>query len=63
MSDAQKICTWKHDHDYEYDSWESGCGNLFVFNDGGPVDNGFAFCPYCGSELAQEIPVCEGEKT
>jgi hypothetical protein len=59
MSDTQKICTWKHD---DSGAWESGCGNLFEFNDGGPVDNGYAFCPYCGSELAQEIPVYEGEK-
>ena len=33
------------------DVWESGCGNTFFFNEDGPKENGFKFCPYCGGRL------------
>jgi len=42
-------CIWKADDE---GNWGTQCGNLFAFNDGDPLDNRFAFCPYCGKVLA-----------
>ena len=44
-------CTWTENEDGVY---ETNCGNLFVFNDGGPVENDFRYCPYCGRELREQ---------
>jgi hypothetical protein len=46
MSDQQ--CTWTEDDD---GPWDVECGNRFEFNEGGPPENGFDFCPYCGKKL------------
>jgi hypothetical protein len=27
------------------------CGHAFEFNEAGPVENGFRFCPYCGKQV------------
>ena len=43
-------CTWTQNEDGVY---ETNCDNMFVFNDGGPVENGFRYCPYCGRELSE----------
>ena len=45
-------CKWKQDglkinHDY----WETDCNNLHQFNNGGPTQNHFEFCPYCGKSI------------
>ena len=44
-------CTWIENEDGVY---ETNCDNMFVFNDGGPVENGFRYCPYCGRELREQ---------
>lgn len=41
-------CRWRYDED---DFWGTGCGEAFVFMDGGPAENRVAFCPYCGRPL------------
>ena len=51
MSKKPKNCIWNEDN-YEY--FSSGCGEAFRFDDGGPIDNGFKFCPYCGSPLKEK---------
>ena len=43
-----KICAWVS-VDEEY--YDTSCDNAFVFIDGGPVDNKFKFCPYCGEPI------------
>ena len=43
-------CTWTQNEDGVY---ETNCNNMFVFNDGGPVENDFRYCPYCGRELSE----------
>ena len=47
-------CRWIEDSD---GTWQASCGTerdrLFVFNDGGPRQNRFRFCPYCGRRLEQ----------
>jgi len=32
-------------------NWETGCGQMFVFEAGTPEDNKFEFCCYCGNSL------------
>lgn len=43
------ICTWRETHDGE--SWETDCGNCFVFIVDGPAKNGMRYCCYCGESL------------
>jgi len=45
-----KTCTWKEDED---GNWQTKCGKTFVTNYGGPKDNGFKFCCFCGNKLRQ----------
>ena len=54
MTDPRQLtCAWTID-DWGGDSvYETQCGHTFEFNDGGPVENGFAFCGYCGGKLCE----------
>lgn len=64
-------CLWKHQVEIDYhDYWSASCGEDFIFTDGGPIENGMKFCPYCGKPLKVEPPkpVCPdcggfGDKT
>jgi len=49
-------CKWCKDgfQMEEHDYWETDCGNMFQFNNGGPEQNHFKFCPYCSKPI-QEI--------
>jgi len=35
------------------DYWETGCENLFQFLNGGPTQNHFEFCPFCGKPIEE----------
>ena len=50
-----ETCLWIRYQDEE--DWSTSCaiGRDFIFNDDGPVENGFKFCPYCGLSLEAEI--------
>lgn len=39
-----RICKWKQDSD---GNWETQCGELFVFETGGPKENQFVWCCNC----------------
>ena len=42
-------CVWTEDNwtgDYD-----TQCGQRQCFFDGGPVENKYAFCPYCGNKI------------
>jgi len=39
---------WSNWSDY----WETGCDNAHTFFDGGPTENKYRFCPYCGKRIA-----------
>lgn len=41
-------CIWTEDDD---GTWATQCGHLFVLNDGTPLQNDMAYCPYCGNRL------------
>lgn len=43
-----QICEWNEDED---GVWVTECQELFEFNECGPQENGFKFCPYCGKKL------------
>ena len=47
-------CPWQEDRD---GNWETGCGNIFAFTEGGPTENRMKFCPYCGRRL-EEFRAC-----
>lgn len=44
-------CTWSHNWD---GYCETTCGAVFEFVDGGPTENKFCFCPYCGKDLVEQ---------
>ena len=46
-----KECKWLLEEDT---CWESQCRQSFIFNDKGPVHNGFKYCPYCGGKMIQD---------
>lgn len=41
-------CAWQEDED---GNWETDCGGMHTFIEGGPHENRHAFCPYCGRML------------
>ena len=43
-------CRWEQDMD---GNWETGCGNLFSFIEGGPKENDTNFCQYCGHKIEE----------
>lgn len=46
-------CEW---HDSGDEFFSTNCKQAFCFNEGGPIENGFKFCPYCGNEI-EEVQV------
>ena len=60
MLNEPVTCTWTPDEDgvwWSCDDMDT-CEHAFVFNDGGPIENHFKFCPYCGNPLVvgEEVP-------
>ena len=53
-------CIWEEEEDGCYEAQCSRKG--FYFNDGGPKGNGFAYCPYCGSQLIEKKYTEESEE-
>ena len=51
-------CTWTQDSNFYY--YISECGDVHQFTDGGPKENKFRFCPYCGKKLV-DVPYIEEE--
>jgi len=45
-----KFCTWIEDED---GNWETACDHLHLFYAGGPVENKYRFCPYCGQKIKE----------
>jgi hypothetical protein len=45
-------CHWADETDGDGDGyWDTQCGHAFQFNEGGPKENDFAFCGYCGGRI------------
>jgi hypothetical protein len=50
-------CKWTLDTDeWNGDSWDTTCGERFVFMNDGPLENRMRFCPYCGGDLEEVRP-------
>jgi len=47
-----KKCVWSQDEE-EGQDWSSSCGTTFNFNDDGPSENAFHFCPNCSKPLEE----------
>lgn len=56
---ASDTCEW---YDDGGDMWVSGCGVVYTFNDGGPVENDHAFCIKCGKRVSVLGDETTGEK-
>ena len=46
---VRSTCCWRHDD--AHGKWDTDCGNGFHFESGGPEENGFKNCPYCGKRI------------
>jgi hypothetical protein len=44
-------CVWQ---ETETGDWETDCENLHVIIDGGPTENRFQYCCYCGQPLIEQ---------
>ena len=55
-------CSWTIDTDFDSEIYETGCGQAFTFNDGGPAENNFNFCPYCGKPIETQQLSTDWEK-
>jgi len=31
--------------------WETSCHHFYIFLDGGPKENDFVYCPFCGKRM------------
>lgn len=49
---ATKSCTWTEDAD---GNWHTGCQQIHVIIVGSPPENGYVYCPYCGSKIETVI--------
>ncbi len=47
-----QTCAWTEGTEEE-GYYSTSCGHLFTFNDDGPKENQFAYCPYCGGALVE----------
>lgn len=50
---AVETCAWSQDDEDDVDNgqWHTACGQIWVFNDGGPEDNHTNFCHNCGKKV------------
>ncbi|WP_321878433.1 Lar family restriction alleviation protein [Paraburkholderia bannensis] len=61
MSDAARECEWTYD-DVDF-KWDSVCGESWVFNDDGPVENKVRFCHGCGGRVTIAARKAEIERS
>jgi len=54
MGDSDgEVCRWDNDVGFFDDTriYLTACGEEFYLNEGGPMDNGFKFCCFCGKVI------------
>jgi hypothetical protein len=53
---SDRTCTWTQEDDWiNSDTWDTGCGERWVCEEGIPTDHNMNFCPYCGATLRQVL--------
>lgn len=57
---AEPVCGWTGYSD-DLDTWNTGCGHVWQFMDGGPTENSVAFCPFCGGSVDEAAAAAGGE--
>ena len=45
---SNDLCNW---YSGKYGGWHSACGTAYIFESGGPIENGHKFCHCCGKPL------------
>lgn len=45
-----EFCEWTQECSIE-DIYNTKCKNSHIFFDGGPIDNEYKYCPYCGRQI------------
>jgi hypothetical protein len=56
-------CTWTKSNDpHMPDTFDSNCGVVWTFTDGGPVENDMHFCPKCGAAVSVAATAPEPEE-
>ena len=50
-NDRPEFCHWTFDDNEFAQIWEGACGAAWSFNEGGPHENNFRFCPKCGGTV------------
>jgi DNA-directed RNA polymerase subunit RPC12/RpoP len=53
------VCEWTEDDD---GNWLTDCENMHEFSTGGPDENGYVYCPYCGKRVGEKERKEETEK-
>lgn len=48
----KRFCEWFHSSEGE-GIWGTKCQQMHIFIDGGPVENSYVFCPYCGKKIEE----------
>lgn len=59
VTSEEPICTWTYD-DYHC-KWDTGCDDAFCFENDGPADNHYRFCPACGRRIVEVRTAVDGE--
>ena len=55
---AESHCVWMQDSD---GPWNTSCGHVFEFTEGGPYQNNAEWCQYCGGKLLPQYHDAEQE--
>lgn len=64
MATQPDVCVWTYDDDLDgWGIWETTCGQSTVFENGGPSENLYRFCPYCGKPLVESDKVEDTDAT
>lgn len=55
-----RLCTWTEDDD---GNWGTSCGDTYCMEAGTPRENGYAYCPNCGSRIkyVEHISIADDE--
>ena len=63
MGKEAETCGWKEQDGFcTSGTWNTDCGEDFIFETGTPKENGLIFCPYCGRPLVEVNDLDETER-